>query len=143
MTMRIGVTLSALVSLAILAVGLSIYVDGGDAPAPVPREPFEQARVVDTAVIRVVVSPGTVGPTDLHLFVEDPQAGLGEPKSATASLAAGDDRIEIPLLDTGRAHWLAEDIMVSRAATWSLRVLVQTADGRDLATTFTIPIGEG
>lgn len=133
---RVGIAVSAVVAIVILAVGLVRYLDDGDTAA----EPFEASRVVDDAIVRIVATPGTAGPTDLHLYVEDPAAGLDEPTDARAELTLGGDVVDVELIDSGVAHWLAEDIDL-RAGEWTLEVGVTRADGTDIETTFAIPIG--
>ncbi|HEX4903975.1 MAG TPA: hypothetical protein VFU93_00895 [Acidimicrobiales bacterium] len=133
---RVGIAVSAVVAIVILAVGLVRYLDDDEAVA----EPFEASRVVDDAIVRVVATPGAAGPTDLHLYVEDPAAGLEEPTDARAELTLEGDVVDVELIDSGVAHWLAEDIDL-RAGAWTLEVSVTRADGTDIETTFAIPIG--
>ena len=133
---KVAVAASAVIAVAIVSVGLVRYLDDSSS-AP---EPIEASRLVDDAIVRVVATPGTPGPTDLHVYVEDPAAGLEEPRNATAELTLAGDVQTVELIDTGKAHWLAEDIDL-RAGEWALEIQVIRADGSDLDTTFALPIG--
>jgi copper transport protein len=141
------------VAVIVLAV-TALLVDANPGRAgTVTGGPFDQTRVVNASLttggasdvlINVVVVPGTVGPTDVHLYVDDPGGGLTPPVDATATLslpASGITGIDVPFVIAGPKHWSANDIDVPIAGRWELRVDVLLTDVDKATTTFTVPIG--
>ena len=106
--------------------------------------PFDETKVVDDTLINVVVVPGTVGPTDIHLYVDDPGGGLTPPVDATGTLSlasAGIEAIDVPFVDAGPKHWSANDLDLPIAGEWVLTVQVFLTDVDTVSSTFTVPIG--
>lgn len=99
---------------------------------------------MNDVLINVVVVPGVVGPTDVHLYVDNPGGGLTPPVGvkATLSLASGGiTAIDVPLIDAGAKHRIANDVDVPIAGDWRLDVQILLTDVDQATTTFTIPIG--
>ena len=141
------------VALVVLAVtALLVDADPGHA-GTTEGGPFDQTHIVDASLatggerdvlINVVVVPGTVGPTDVHLYVDDPGGGLTPPVDATATLslpAGGISGIDVPFVKAGPEHWSANDLDVPIAGRWELTVEVLLTDVDKATTTFTVPIG--
>lgn len=106
--------------------------------------PFDETLVVDDVFLNVVATPGAVGPTDIHLYVDDPAGGLEPPIEATGTLALpGRDieGIEVPFTTAGPSHWSAYDVQIPIAGEWVLTVEVLLTDVDQVTTAFTIPIG--
>lgn len=139
--------------LALVVVGVTallVDADPGGAATAVAR-PFDETVVVDASpgtggardvLINVVVVPGTVGPTDIHLYVDDPAGGLTPPVDATGSMSYGDiTGIPVELVDAGPGHWSAYDIDIPIAGQWELTIDVLLTEVDEVSATFTIPIG--
>jgi len=137
---------AAEVVIAILVVAVtSLLVDANPSAALAARGgPFDQTHVVNDALINVVVVPGTVGPTDIHLYVDNPAGGLSQPVGVTATLSlpsGGVTGIDIPFVNAGPKHWTANDVDVPISGTWQLKVEVLLTDIDKATTTFNVPIG--
>ena len=137
---------AAEVVIAILVVAVtSLLVDANPSSALAARGgPFDQTHVVNDALINVVVVPGTVGPTDIHLYVDNPAGGLSQPVGVTATLSlpsGGVTGIDIPFVNAGPKHWTANDVDVPISGTWQLKVEVLLTDIDKATTTFNVPIG--
>jgi copper transport protein len=134
------------VVIAILVVAVTaLLVDANPGIALASRGgPFDQTHVVDDALINVVVVPGVVGPTDIHLYVDNPAGGLTQPVGVTGTLSlesGGVTGIDIPFVDAGAKHWTANDVDVPIAGTWTLKIEVLLTDIDKATTTFNVPIG--
>lgn len=132
------------VALAIVAV-TSLLVDANPGyAAESVAGPFDETRVVDDVLVNVVAVPGTVGPTDLHVYVDNPAGGLTPPVGATGTLAreGGDGAgIDLRFVTAGPSHWSANDVDIPTAGDWVLTLDVQLTDVDRITATFTIPIG--
>jgi copper transport protein len=72
-----------IVAVMVLAVtALLVDANPGNAAVVVAAGPFDETHVVDDTLINAVVVPGTLGPTDVHLYVDDPAGGLAPPVDA-------------------------------------------------------------
>ncbi|MEA3055644.1 MAG: copper transport protein [Actinomycetota bacterium] len=137
---------AAEVVIAILVVAVtSLLVDANPSGALAARGgPFDQTHVVSDALVNVVVVPGVVGPTDIHLYVDNPAGGLTQPVGVTATLSlpsGGVTGIDVPFVTAGPKHWTANDVDVPIAGTWQLEVEVLLTDIDKATTTFNVPIG--
>jgi copper transport protein len=137
---------AAEVLLAVLVVAVtSLLVDANPSGALAARGgPFDQTHVVSDALINVVVVPGVVGPTDIHLYVDNPAGGLTQPVGVTATLSlpsGGVTGIDIPFVTAGPKHWTANNVDVPIAGTWQLKVEVLLTQIDKATTTFNVPIG--
>ena len=106
--------------------------------------PFDETRVVGDVLVNVVVVPGEVGPTDVHLYVDDPAGGLEPPVEASATFslpARGIAGVPVPFARAGPAHWSANDVDLPIAGEWTLQVQVLLTEVDRVTATFTIPIG--
>jgi copper transport protein len=132
------------VALIVIAV-TALLVDANPGyDTTVSAGPYDETHVVDDTLINVVAVPGTVGPTDFHIYVDNPAGGLTPPVDATAtlSLPSGDIAgIPVTLVDAGPSHWSANDVDVPIAGQWVLTVEILLTDVDKVSTTFTIPIG--
>ena len=141
------------VAVLVLAVtALLVDANPGNAATQVGG-PFDQTHVVTASsttggasdvLVNVVVVPGTVGPTDVHLYVDDPGGGLAPPVDATATLSlpsGGISGIDVPFVTAGPKHWTANDVDVPIAGKWELKVEILLTDVDKATTTFTVPIG--
>ena len=107
-------------------------------------QPFDETVVVDDVLINVVAVPGTVGPTDFHVYVDNPAGGLEPPLEATGTLSLpGSDLagIEVPFVVAGPSHWSATDLDVLVAGEWELEIQVLLTEVDRVTATFRIPIG--
>lgn len=134
------------VAVAVLVLAVTAFlVDANPGhAATITAGPFDETHVVDDTLINVVVVPGTVGPTDIHLYVDDPGGGLAPPVDATATFSlasAGIDAIDVPFADAGPSHWSANDLDLPIAGEWVLTVQVFLTDVDTVSSTFTVPIG--
>lgn len=136
------VAAEVVVAIVVVAV-TSLLVDANPGAAGVSAAgPFDETVVVDDVLINVVAVPGSVGPTDLHLYVDDPAGGLTPPVGATGTLSSGVvTGIEVPFVAAGPGHWSAYDVDIPSAGRWELTIDVQLTDANEVSTTFTIPIG--
>ena len=136
------VVAEVVVAIVVVAVtSLLVDADPGGAGAG-SSGPFDETVVVDDVLINVVAVPGTVGPTDIHLYVDDPAGGLTPPVGATGTLSSGETPgIEVPFVAAGPGHWSAHDVDVPVAGQWQLTIDVQLTEVDEVSTTFTIPIG--
>lgn len=132
------------VAVLVLAVtALLVDANAGNAEV-VASVPFDETHVVGDALINVVVAPGSVGPTDVHLYLNDPGGGLASPVDATATFSlesAGISSIDVPLKLAGPKHWSAYDLDLPNAGEWVLTVQIALTDVDTVRTTFTVPIG--
>lgn len=132
------------VALAVVAV-TALLVDANPGYATTSSAgPFDETVVVEDVLVNVVVVPGTVGPTDVHLYVDDPAGGLAPPVDATGQLALPAREItglEVPFVTAGPSHWVANDVDVPIAGEWELELVVFLTDVDAVTTTFTVPIG--
>ena len=137
------VVAEVVVAIVVVAItSLLVDADPGAAGAGSAASPFDETVVVDDVLINVVAVPGSVGPTDIHLYVDDPAGGLTPPLAATGTLSSGDTPgIEVPFLPAGPGHWSAHDVDVPVAGQWQLTIDVQLTERDEISTTFTIPIG--
>ena len=135
---------AAEVVLAIVVVAVTaLLVDANPSDAASSAGgPFDETVVVDDVLVNVVAVPGTVGPTDIHLYVDDPGGGLTPPVGASGTLSSG-EITDIPITFTaaGPGHWSAYDVDVPIAGDWELTVDVLLTDVDEITATFTIPIG--
>ena len=132
------------VAVAVVIVAVtSLLVDANPGGAGATAAgPFDETVVVDDVLINVVAVPGTVGPTDIHLYVDDPAGGLTPPVGVTGTLSSGDvDGIEVPFVAAGPGHWSAYDVDLPIAGQWELAIDVLLTEVDEVSTTFTIPIG--
>jgi copper transport protein len=138
------VTAEVAIALVVLAV-TALLVDANPGHASPPTGgPFDQTHVVNDALINVVVVPGVIGPTDIHLYVDNPSGGLTPPVDAKATLSlpsAGITGVDVPFVTAGPKHWTANDVDVPVAGRWTLTVEVLLTDVDKATTTFTVPIG--
>lgn len=129
---------------ALVVVGVTAFLVDADpgAASTATGKPFDETVVVEDVLINVVVVPGTVGPTDIHLYVDDPAGGLARPLDATGSMSSGEvTGIPIELIDAGPGHWSAYDIDIPIAGQWELTVEVLLTEDDTVSATFIIPIG--
>jgi copper transport protein len=138
------VAAEVVVALVVVAV-TSLLVDANPGYATTSvAGPFDETKVVDDILINVVAVPGAVGPTDIHLYVDDPAGGLTPPVDATATLSLPTGEvtgIPVELVDAGASHWSAYDVDIPIAGQWELTVEILLTDVDKVTTTFTIPIG--
>jgi len=124
---------------------VALLVDANPSAALAARGgPFDQTHVVNDALINVVVVPGTVGPTDIHLYVDNPGGGLTQPVGVTGTLSlpsGGVTGIDIPFVDAGAKHWTANNVDVPIAGKWTLKIEVLLTQIDKATTTFSVPIG--
>jgi copper transport protein len=143
---EVAVALVVLAMTALLVDANPGYATGGAAG------PFDETHVVaapagsgaSDVLINLVAVPGTLGPTDFHLYVDNPAGGLTPPVDATGtlSLPSGDIAgIDVPFVDAGSSHWSANDVDIPIAGRWTLTIEVLLTDVDKVTTTFTIPIG--
>jgi copper transport protein len=132
------------VALVVLGVtALLVDADPGYASTSVGR-PFDETFVVDDVLVNLVVVPGTLGPTDFHLYVDDPAGGLTPPEEAigTLSLPTSDiTGIPVPFVPAGPGHWSANDVDIPIAGRWEVTIDVLLTDVDEISTVFTVPIG--
>jgi copper transport protein len=144
---EVAVALVVLVMTALLVDANPGYATAGGVAGP-----FDETHVVaapagsgaSDVLINVVAVPGTVGPTDFHVYVDNPAGGLTPPVDATGtlSLPSGDIAgIDVPFVDAGSSHWSANDVDIPIAGRWELTIEVLLTDVDKVTTTFTIPIG--
>lgn len=134
------------VAVAVLVLAVTAFlVDANPGrAATVAAGPFQETHVVDDTLINVDVVPGAVGPTDVHLYVDNPSGGLVNPVDAKATFAlesAGITGLDVPFVVAGPKHWSANDLDIPIAGAWVLTVDVYLTDVDKVSTTFTIPIG--
>lgn len=131
---------------ALAVVGVTALLVDADPGYAVTRAagPFDETRVVGDVLVNVVVVPGEVGPTDVHLYVDDPAGGLEPPVEASATFslpARGIAGVPVPFARAGPAHWSANDVDLPIAGEWTLQVQVLLTEVDRVTATFTIPIG--
>lgn len=136
------VTAEVAVALVVVAV-TTLLVDANPGYATTATAgPFDETVVVDDVLINVVAVPGTLGPTDFHLYVDDPAGGLTPPLEASGRLSSGEIAdIPITFVAAGPGHWSAYDVDIAIAATWELTVDVLLTEVDEVSATFSIPIG--
>jgi copper transport protein len=106
--------------------------------------PFDETKVVDDVLVNVVAVPGSVGPTDIHVYVDNPSGGLEPPVDVTGTLAlpgADIQGIDVEFVTAGPSHWSANDIEIPIAGDWELTLQVLLTDVDQVTATYTIPIG--
>lgn len=127
--LRRSVGIEAVLAVVVLAV-TALLVDATPGTASV-LEPVSVTKVVDGVVIDVEVVPARVGPNDVHIYVQDPEAGLTGELEAEAVLslpAEGFEDVAVPLVRAGRGHWSAYDLDIPIAGDWVLDVRVVRSD---------------
>ena len=127
--LRRSVGIEAVLAVVVLAV-TALLVDATPGTATV-LEPVSVTKVVDGVVIDVEVVPAQAGPNDVHVYVQDPEAGLTGELEAEAVLslpAEGLEEVTVPLVRAGRSHWSAYDLDIPIAGDWVLRVRVLRSD---------------
>ena len=133
------------VAVAVVIVAVtSLLVDAnpGGAGAASAAGPFDETVVVEDVLVNLVAVPGTVGPTDFHLYVDDPGGGLTPPLEVTGTLSSGEvTGVEVPFVAAGPGHWSAYDVDLPIAGQWELAIDVLLTEVDEISTTFTIPIG--
>jgi copper transport protein len=137
------VVVEVVVAVVVVAI-TSLLVDANPGGAGVAGAagPFDETVVVDDVLINLVAVPGTVGPTDIHLYVDDPGGGLTPPVGVTGTLSSGDiTGVEVPFVAAGPGHWSAYDVDLPIAGQWELAIDVLLTEVDEISTTFTIPIG--
>ncbi|MGD9798378.1 MAG: copper resistance CopC/CopD family protein [Acidimicrobiia bacterium] len=108
-----------------------------------PVAGFSDDRVVDGTVFQVIVAPDRAGPVDIHLYVQDPAAGLTGAQDATAVLSLPEKDVEgigVPLAPAGRNHFSANDVDVPIKGDWRLTIEVRIGELTQRTATFTVPI---
>lgn len=133
----------AAVGMVVVAV-TALLVNANPSSASSAGGPFDETVVVEDVLVNVVVVPGTVGPTDIHLYVDDPAGGLTPPLEASGALALGDagiDGVPVDFTPAGPGHWSAYDVDISIAGDWVLTIEVLLTEFDDVTATFTVPIG--
>jgi copper transport protein len=133
------------VALIVLAVtALLVDANPGYATTSVAG-PFDETKVVnDDILVNVVAVPGSLGPTDIHLYVDNPAGGLTPPvgASGTLSLPSGEiGGIDVTFVGAGPGHWSAYDVDLPIAGQWELTVDILLTDVDEVSAAFTIPIG--
>lgn len=138
--LRRVVGIEAVVAVVIVGV-TALLVDATPARSKV-LEPVSASRVVDGVVIDLEVVPAQAGPNDVHLYAQDPAAGLTGTFEATAELSLpGSDLegIQVPFVQAGRGHWSAYDFDIPIRGEWVLDVRVVRGDSF-VEATFDVPI---
>jgi copper transport protein len=132
------------VAIIVLAV-TSLLVDANPGfGATTTAGPSDQTHVVDSLLINAVVVPGTVGPTDVHLYVDNPAGGLKKVfgvKGTFSLPSAGITGIDVPFVDAGPNHWTANNVDITITGKWQLTIDVLVTDIDKKTTTFSVPIG--
>ena len=143
------VTAEVAVAVAVVAVtALLVDADPGDASGA-SGGPFNETVVLDgpsgdDVIVNVVAVPGTTGPTDLHVYVDNPAGGLTPPVDAVGTLSlpsAGVSGIDVPFVTAGPSHWSANDVDIPIAGEWELALDIFLTDVDKVSATFKIPIG--
>jgi copper transport protein len=127
--LRRSVAVEAVLAAAVLVV-TSLLVDAVPARAR-SIEPVSLSRVVEGVVIDVEVVPALAGQNDVHLYAQDPSAGLTGELDATAVLSlpsAGFENVAVPLVPAGRSHWSAYGLDIAVAGDWVLQVRIVRPD---------------
>jgi copper transport protein len=139
------------VAIAIAIVGVTaMLVDANPSDASdATGGPFDETVVLDDGdggdvIVNVVVVPGTVGPTDIHVYVDNPSGGLTPPVDAIGTLSlpsGGITGLDVPFVTAGPSHWSANDLDIPIAGEWELELQLLLTDVDEVTATFTVPIG--
>jgi copper transport protein len=135
------------VAIALAVLGATAFLVDADPTGAerVAAGPYNETRVVGTDVlVNVVAVPGTVGPTDFHVYVDNPSGGLTPPVDLVGTLALDGGEIvgvDVRFVDAGVAHWSANDVDLPIAGTWTLSLQIYLTDVDSVRAEFSIPIG--
>jgi copper transport protein len=139
------------VAIAIAIVGVTaMLVDANPSGASdATSGPFDETVVLDDGnggdvIVNVVVVPGTVGPTDIHVYVDNPSGGLTPPVDAIGTLSlpsGGITGLDVPFVTAGPSHWSANDLDIPIAGEWELELQLLLTEVDEVTATFTVPIG--
>jgi copper transport protein len=130
-------------AMAVVVVVVTALLVAADPARSAELRSFVASRVVDGAAWEVIVVPARTGPVDVHVLVNDPDAGLtgAQEVEATLSLPARDiEGIDVPLRPVGRNHFSAYDLEVPIAGTWLLDVRVRTSEFDEQQSRFEVVI---
>jgi copper transport protein len=139
--LRQSVAGEAAMAVVVLAV-TSLLVAADPARSEEPTV-FSATRVVDTALVEVIVAPARSGPVDVHVYVSDPAGGLVAADGATGTLSLPSRQIEgiaVPLRPAGRNHFSAYDLDVPISGDWRLDVEVRFGELTARSASFTVPV---
>lgn len=139
--LRRGVIVEAVIGVVVLALAAALV-------AQPPRE-ASAGKVISTTITAggtiadVTVTPGKVGPNEIHMVLTPPGGNLDPVQGVTARMslpAAGIPPTPVTVTQLGTNHYVG-NVTLPEAGAWTLEIVVTTAPNSTVLLSTTIDIG--